>query len=85
MFRVSDECGRSAIEAHDRPGRVTARSAEYVEKWFKNTCRDYLGSDPGLALHVETGVPERSCYRYASGERELPIYMLWKLFQTPNG
>lgn len=53
--------------------------------WFSSPCRALLGSDPGLALHVSIGVPERTAYRYASGERPVPGYIVRELLRSPQG
>jgi hypothetical protein len=52
---------------------------------FKFAARQLLGSDPGLALHVLTGISESSGYRYASGERPAPGYVLWQLLRSDQG
>jgi hypothetical protein len=53
--------------------------------WFSNPARVLLGSDPGLALHVLTGISESSGYRYASGERAVPGWVIRGLLHGPQG
>lgn len=54
-------------------------------EWFSRACAAILGKDAGLALHLLTDVPERSCYRYASGERELPSLVLRAILHSEQG
>jgi hypothetical protein len=44
-----------------------------------------LGSDPGLALHILTGISESSGYRYASGARPVPGDIIRLLLRGPQG
>lgn len=55
------------------------------DDWFKRTARDLLGSDPGLALHVLTGISASSGYRYANGHREVPGNIVRLLLRGPQG
>lgn len=55
------------------------------QRWFSEAAQDVYGKDAGLGLHHATGVPERSCYRYASGERALPSEVLRLLVHSDQG
>jgi len=62
-----------------------AISAQTGSEFFSNACRTIFGKDAGLHLHYATGVPERSCYRYASGEREVPVLVLRAILHSEQG
>jgi len=53
--------------------------------WFVTPARDLLGSDPGLALHVLTGISESSGYRYANGSRGVPGNLVRWLLRSGHG
>lgn len=53
--------------------------------WFVRPARDLLGSDPGLALHVLTGISESSGYRYANGSRAVPGNLVRWLLRSDHG
>lgn len=59
--------------------------AQSGSDWFPQAAKVILGKDAGLHLHYLTGYPERSCYRYASGERAPPENFLRKLFHSSQG
>lgn len=59
--------------------------SEPDSQWFARASRQLLGSDPGLNLSLLTGVPERTCYRYASGERPATEYIVAKLLRSEHG
>jgi hypothetical protein len=67
-----------------RTEETPENESDYCE-CFKLAARQLLGSDPGLALHVLTGISESSGYRYASGERPAPGYILWQLLRSDQG
>lgn len=71
----SESCGRTSTVQTD---------SEFCDR-FAAAARDLLGSDPGLALHVLTGISESSGYRYASGERPAPGDVLFQLLRGPHG
>lgn len=52
---------------------------------FGPIARAILGKDAGLHLAHITGFPERSCYRYASGERAPPFEFMLALFHSEHG
>lgn len=54
-------------------------------EWFVVPARDLLGSDPGLALHVLTGISESSGYRYANGSRAVPGNLVRWLLRSDHG
>lgn len=55
------------------------------EGWFPQACRSLVPNDGGLALHVLTGFEERTCYRYAAGDRKPPAYFLRALLRSEHG
>lgn len=88
MGSVSLSIVPPAIKAVARSGiekSITAQTDSDVDPWFKNASRTLLGSDPGLALHITTGVPERTCYRYAGGERPPTAHIIRSLLQSESG
>lgn len=62
-----------------------AQTGSDDHRWFSDPAHVLLGSDPGLALHTLTGMPERTCYRYTSGERGIPGFALRQLLRGPQG
>lgn len=64
---------------------ITVQADSEDHSWFSIPARDLLGSDPGLALHVLTGISESSGYRYASGERGVPGYVIRQLLHGQQG
>lgn len=88
MLNTISRAGVGAIKVPDqtdshKPDTVQMDSDD--EQWFAAVVRRLLPKDAGFALHLETGFDERSCYRYASGERAIPSYMLRELLRGPNG
>lgn len=67
------------------PATSTAQTGSEDNAWFSEPAQSLLGSDPGLALNVLTGVPDRSCYRYASGERAVTGYIVYRLLRSKHG
>lgn len=55
------------------------------DRWFVDVVQTLLPKDAGLALHLSTGFEERSCYRYASGDRKPPGYFIRSLLRTDDG
>lgn len=54
--------------------------------WFAELARPLLaGADAGFALHILTGFHERTCYRYAAGDRKPPAYFLRALLHSDQG
>lgn len=53
--------------------------------WFVDLCKQILPKDAGLHLHYITGFPERTCYRYASGERGVSGEFFRALLRSPQG
>jgi|SRR6185312_5718483 len=54
-------------------------------EWFSNICAQLLPKDAGFALHITTGFEERTCYRYAAGNRKPPAYFLRALLRSDQG
>jgi len=65
--------------------RTDENPAQTGSEFFAGVCKTIFGKDAGLALHYATGVPERSCYRYASGERDVPILVFRSLLHSEQG
>lgn len=55
------------------------------ENWFPQACRTLVPNDAGLTLHYVTGFEERTCYRYAAGDRKPPAYFLRALLRSEHG
>lgn len=53
--------------------------------WFAPVCKALLPKDAGFALHVVTGVEERSCYRYAAGDRKPSGDFIRALLRSEQG
>jgi hypothetical protein len=51
--------------------------------WFVSAIRD-LGINAAM-LQILTGAEERTCYRYANGDRKPPAYFLLTLLQSEVG
>jgi hypothetical protein len=65
--------------------KSTAQAGSEPHPWLKNAAKTLLPPDAGLHLHYITDYPERTCYRYASGEREAPGDFLRALFHSQHG
>jgi hypothetical protein len=95
MRAESSECFGGSIKApvrlvrktRNQPGGPpsTDQSDSDQSLFFARAAQGLLGKDAGLALHLATGFEERTCYRYASGERMPPAFMLRVLLRSPNG
>jgi len=68
--------------ATDQSGEVSAQTGS---EFFASVCKTIFGKDAGLALSLATGVPERSCYRYASGDRDVPVLVLRAILHSNDG
>ena len=55
------------------------------ERWFADICDVLLPKDAGLALHTTTDFEERTCYRYAAGDRKPPGYFIRALLRSREG
>lgn len=55
------------------------------EMWFAEICTQLVPKDAGLALRILTGFEERTCYRYAAGDRKPPGYFIRSLLRTDQG
>ena len=89
MHGIIPARGADAICASARLGSEKTSTAQMGSEpdnaWFSGPARILLGSDPGLGLHVLTGTPERTSYRYTSGERSVPGYIIRQLLRGPHG
>lgn len=91
-FEVS---GGEAIKVTDRTDserpRAAAASAiaDHADSdqhgWFADMARVLLPKDAGFALHILTGYEQRSCYRYARGDRAPPADLLRNLVRGDGG
>lgn len=80
--------GNAAIKApvrSDSGKNSTFQTDSDDNEWFVAPARDLLGSDPGLALHVLTGISESSGYRYANGSRAVPGNLVRWLLRSDHG
>lgn len=59
--------------------------AQLGSESFAAVCEQILGKDAGLHLHLITGLPQRSCYHYASGDRKPPLEFIQLLIHSPQG
>lgn len=86
---LESEPGRSATfpaaQLGSASGRTGGQPDSESSQWFVAAVRTIIGKDAGLHLHHITGYPERSCYRYASGERHPPSDFLRILFRSDHG
>lgn len=53
--------------------------------WFVAMASALLGKDAGYHLHLITGFEERTCYRYAAGDRKPPGYFICALLRSEQG
>jgi hypothetical protein len=53
--------------------------------WFVEIVRTLAPKDAGFVLHVLTGFEERTCYRYAAGDRKPPGYFVRALLRSEQG
>ena len=91
------EPGSDSINGADRTDREnlervagaasTDRADSEPHPYFRNAVQRLLGTgtDAGFQLHVLTDFHERSCYRYASGERDPTGYFIFTTLNDPNG
>lgn len=65
----------------------TVQTDSNENAWFSIPAQALLGSDPGLALHIITHktISESSGYRYASGERSMPLNVFRAMLHDPQG
>lgn len=81
---VSIEAISVPVREPDRPTVQTVTVSD-SERWFADLARQLLPKDAGFALHVCTGFEERTCYRYAAGDRKPPAYFLRALLRSEQG
>ena len=68
-----------------RPPTPTDKPDSQCDDWFVRAARTLLPSNAGLVLHIITGLDERTCYRYASGDSKPSEHFLRKLFHSEQG
>lgn len=91
MLYKLQEAEIAAINASDQKVRAIPDIAvqsvvQSDSEFFSSACKQVFGGkDAGLQLHLATGVNERSCYRYAAGEREVPVLVLRSLLHSEQG
>lgn len=66
-------------------GQSVGDQTDSDEKWFVALAKTLLPKDAGFALHLATGFEERTCYRYAAGDRKPPAYFLRELLRSDQG
>ena len=71
--------------SNKRPDRLADQTVSDDEDWFTEICAQLLPKDAGFALHVLTDFEERTCYRYAAGDRKPPGYFIRALLRTDQG
>jgi hypothetical protein len=71
--------GNSNVKSDSRLPHIAVRFS------FGDVARQVLGADAGKKLHRLTDYPERSCYRYASGESEPPFHFFRLLLNSERG
>ncbi len=85
MHGVSSTGGMPAIPSSDRNAEKSRKSVSDDENWFSDMAKSLLAK-PGLELHLITGIEERSCHRYASGEvKNPPAFFLRSILRSPQG
>ena len=89
MSRVSTEYGVPATQLNGRSVSRTPNTDQMDSdgsEWFVDVAQPLLaGTDAGLALHLLTGIEERSCYRYAAGDRKPSGYLVRQLLRSEQG
>lgn len=55
------------------------------ESWFSHVARTLFPTKAGMALHLATDVDERSCHRYAAGDRQPPLNFFRLLVHREDG
>lgn len=57
------------------------------DNWFSELAIDLLGKDAGFGLHLTTGAPEGSCYKYAAKKepRHPPANILRLCLRSDGG
>ncbi len=64
----------------------TVQATDHLDsEWFPQICQALLPKDAGFALHVTTGLDERSCYRYAAGDRKPSADLVRALLRSDQG
>jgi hypothetical protein len=67
------------------PDTGTQTGGQTGSEDFPAKLRAIAGKDAGLTLHLLTGIAERSCYRYANGERTPSFEFIVSLFHSEHG
>lgn len=77
----------TALSASNKPAVQLADQmvSDDGDQWFAAICAGLLPNDAGLQLHIQTGFEERTCYRYAAGDRKPPGYFIRALLRTDAG
>src|SRR5262245_11264812 len=76
-------CDNSAYKITDQT--VSDHDQTVSEMWFAEMVRAMFPKDAGLFLHTITGFEERTCYRYAAGDRKPPAHFLLVLLRSEHG
>src|SRR5690242_10439680 len=81
-INVADRTGATiGPNGHQQPDQTDSDD----ERWFVALVKQLLSKDAGFVLHLQTGFEERTCYRYASGERKPSAYFVRTLLRSEQG
>ena len=82
--RTNNHADRAGSESPDE--ETDAQVGSEPGRWFAEAARSLLqGGDCGFALFLLTGIPARSCYRYAKGTRPIPGWLIRQLLWSEQG
>lgn len=88
LQRVSRPQDSARNRASANGSELTAASDSDDSDWFGSIGRALLGKDAGFALHLLTGTPEGSCYKYVTTQpsrRQPPGWLIVQLLRTDQG
>lgn len=64
---------------------LTVQTDSDDDRWFSRAARALFPGKAGFTLHLETASDERSCHRYAAGERQPPLNFFRQLAHGERG
>jgi hypothetical protein len=89
LQRVPSSQNSARNRASANGSESTAASDNDDSDWFGSIGRTLLGKDAGFALHLLTGTPEGSCYKYVTTQpasrRQPPGWLIVQLLRTDQG
>jgi hypothetical protein len=65
--------------------QTDSASDQSANEWFISLAGRLYPKDAGLAMHLVTGFEDRTCYRYAAGDRKTPGYLIYVLLRSDHG